>query len=104
MQINHAAMDGNLGTVVQIFDDVGKEAPAGKKHPLIQQLRDALLTAVESRRHDIAGYLIRKGVVADPRHGKSATINRDVAMLELLLQGGWDINEAIAWDDPSVLA
>ncbi|KAK1092541.1 hypothetical protein LTR48_004147 [Friedmanniomyces endolithicus] len=104
MQINHAAMDGNLGTVVQIFDDVAKEAPAGKKHPLIQQLRDALLTAVESRRHDIAGYLIRKGVVADPSHGKSATINRDVAMLELLLQGGWDINEAIAWDDPSVLA
>ncbi|KAK0981175.1 hypothetical protein LTR91_012032 [Friedmanniomyces endolithicus] len=100
MQIDHAAIQGDLGTIVQILENVAKETPKGERHPLIQQLRGALSTAVESRRHDIADYLIGKGVIAEPSHGRLATINRDVAMLELLLQGGWDINEKIAWDDP----
>ncbi|KAK0308550.1 hypothetical protein LTR01_005179 [Friedmanniomyces endolithicus] len=99
-QLNHAATEGDLGTIAQLLDNVAIEAPAGARHPLTQQLRGALSTAVESRRHNIAEYLLRKGAVAEPIHGKSATINRDVAMLELLLQGGWDVNEAIAWNDP----
>jgi len=33
-----------------------------------------------------------------------ATINRDTAMLDLLLQYGWDINTPTGWDAPPALS
>jgi len=63
-QLNHAATEGDLGIIAQLLDNVAIEAPAGARHPLTQQLRGALSTAVESRRHNIAEYLLRKGAVA----------------------------------------
>ncbi|TKA48780.1 hypothetical protein B0A55_13069 [Friedmanniomyces simplex] len=64
----------------------------------------ALFIAIENQRTSIVAFLLKRVVTVGLSHGKIATLKRNIGVLELLLDHGWDINVQLEWASPPPLA
>lgn len=91
------------GDITEVEDSV--EQP--NKEPLTPELRnrlyDGLIAAIENQNVHIASYLLSRGVEIIDLDFANATKMKSYAMLQLLLDHGWDINLPMGWDEPPAL-
>ena len=99
--IEQAAREGRLVAIKEAFAALRR---TGVDQNWLQRPGSALFLAVEHTRKDVVDYLLSEGVHISSNPVKVATSKRNVAILELFLNHGGDVNEQTEWSIPPALA
>ena len=101
-EITEAATVGNLARVQELFADIHqsecKDHWKGRK-----KCRSALQYAVRNQHVTTVEYLLGQGIVPNGGNARTAFDKRNMTILGMLQQHGWDINEEISYDQPGLL-
>jgi hypothetical protein len=94
-----AATNGDLATVVSLLEELnsirrGTQFLYGQGGPLY--------SAVDSGYGSIVEYVFSQGAVFYLALAERATQNKDIPMLQILLNHGWNINEPLDKIRPSI--
>ena len=100
-RLKAAILNGDLNSVKQLMSELGT---IDGGYWFLKRTGGPLYLAVKNRQAEIADFLLSKGGTFYLRLATEATVNRDEAMLEVLLRHGWDINEEQNYFDPPILA
>ncbi len=92
------------GSVVAVKRSIGALRRTGVGQRWLECPGSALYLAILHSHTNIVDYLLSEGVQISSNHVKCATEKRNKAILGLLVDHGWDINQQIEWSVPPALA
>lgn len=100
-RLENASREGNLPAVKEAFAELrclwqgrGDDMRTGR----------ILLWAIEQEHQEIVAYLLSEDVPPSSHVVRQATLTKNTAILQLLFETAWDINQALGWEDPRALA
>lgn len=100
-RLENASREGNLPAVKEAFAELrclwqgrGNDMRTGR----------TLLWAIEQEHQNIVAYLLSEDVPPSSHVVRQATLTKNTAILQLLFETAWDINQAPGWEHPPALA
>jgi len=100
-RLENASREGNLPAVKEAFAEL-RCLWQGRSDDI--RTGRTLLWAIEQEHQDIVAYLLSEYVPPSSHEVRQATLTKNTAILQLLFETAWDINQALGWEDPPALA
>ena len=98
----NACVEGDLGRVQTFFKSLRANQPSGDLE--LYSYWPMLLAAVAHDRPDIVSYSLDQGLQLGPMCIEQAIRTKSIAIFDVLLRHGWEINQQLSELTPSALA